>query len=143
MQEFTSFVGQAKPKLPFAWPGSLNLAQFNPIPQKYRPSRKLRLRQKAKALAISPDDITRIQTSFNVLNSLKALRQHRWRLSDVQHLIVLGYILFSLFIMPSAPLVKTATLVVLAILLLMPITQQFFLPSLPIWTYLLYFFSSR
>ncbi|KAK3385027.1 hypothetical protein B0H63DRAFT_177212 [Podospora didyma] len=143
MQEFTSFIGQSKPKLPFPWPGSLTLAQLNPIPQKYRPSRKLRLRNKAKLEVADQEDVTRLQTSFNVLESLEALRRRRWRLSDLQHVVVFVLIIFSLSILPSAPLVKTGALVVLASLLLMPITQQFFLPSLPIWTYLLYFFSSR
>ncbi|KAK3376709.1 hypothetical protein B0T24DRAFT_648543 [Lasiosphaeria ovina] len=143
MQEFASFLGQTKPMLHFAWPGSFTLAQLNPIPQKYRPSRKLRLRQKAKSSAAALDDVTRIETSFNVLDSLRALRLHKWRLYDLQHIVVLGYIIFSLCIMPSAPLIKTGAMVVLAALLLMPVTQQFFLPSLPIWTYLLYFFSSR
>jgi hypothetical protein len=57
--------------------------------------------------------------------------------------VTFGFIFFSLAILPSAPFIKTGGLAVLAVLLLMPATQQFFLPSLSIWTYLLYFFSSR
>jgi len=147
MQEFAAVLPQPKAKLlPFAWPVTLNLAQLNPIPHKYRPSRKTRMRlQKIKSNpgATVADDVTRLQTSFNVLESVAALRRRRWRIYDVQYLVLFGYILFSLFILPSAPLVKTGAVAVLGVLLLMPITQQFFLPSLPIWTYLLYFFSSR
>jgi inositol phosphorylceramide synthase catalytic subunit len=142
MSEFAAFLGQQKPKLPFLWPASFNLSRFNPIPPKYRPSRRLRLRQKSKS-ATTSDSITRLNTSFNVLDSLTELRRRRWRLSDLQYVVVFAYIVFSLSILPPAPLVKTGVMVVLGLILLMPITQQFFLPSLPIWTYLLYFFSSR
>jgi len=147
MQEFAAVLPQPKAKLlPFAWPAALNLEELNPIPHKYRPSRKTRMRlQKIKSNTGVPpaDDITRLQTSFNVLEGVTALRQRRWRIYDLQHLLVLGIMMFSLFILPSAPLIKTGGLVVLGMLLLMPITSQFFLPSLPIWVYLLYFFSSR
>jgi inositol phosphorylceramide synthase catalytic subunit len=147
MQEFAAVLPQPKAKiLPFAWPVTLNLEKLNPIPHKYRPSRKTRMRLlKIKSNPGPPvgDDITRLQTSFNVLESIQALRQHRWRIYDLQHLVVFGITMFSLFILPSAPLLKTGAMVVLSLLLLMPITSQFFLPSLPIWTYLLYFFSSR
>jgi inositol phosphorylceramide synthase catalytic subunit len=145
MQEFNSFLAiqTNKPKLPFLWPASLNLSHLNPIPHKYRPSRRLRMRQKAKAAAGASDSITGLKTSFNVLDSIRALRRRKWRLYDLQHVVVFIYIIFSLCIIPPAPLIKLAVLAVLALLLLMPVTQQFFLPSLPIWTYLLYFFSSR
>ncbi len=147
VQEFPAIIAQApamKPKLlPLRWPSTL--AQLNPIPQKFRPaSRKLRLRLRpTKSQEQQHDDITSLQTSWDAWRSLKALRTRKWSLWDLQHFMTFGYILFSLAILPSAPLIKTAVLVVLSVLLLMPITQQFFLPSLPIWTYLLYFFASR
>lgn len=147
MQEFAAVLPQAKAKLlPFAWPAILNLGHLNPIPHKYRPSRKSRMRlQKIKSNSgpQAADDVTRLQTSFNVLESITALRSRRWRIYDLQYLVLFGYIIFSLSILPPAPLIKTGALVALSVLLLMPITSQFFVPSLPIWTYLLYFFSSR
>ncbi|KAK0625281.1 hypothetical protein B0T17DRAFT_269102 [Bombardia bombarda] len=144
MQEFTAFLAQTKPKLPFLWPASLKLSQLNPVPQKYRPSRRLRLRQKAKSDAAGgADDITRLKTSFDVSESIRTLQTRRWRIHDLQYLLLFAFIIFSLSIIPPAPFIKTAVLLGLGLLLLMPITQQFFLPSLPIWTYLLYFFSSR
>jgi hypothetical protein len=148
IQEFPAILAQAtamKPKLlPLRWPGTL--AQLNPIPHKFRPGRKLRLRLRPHGSSRSrdpSDDVTRLQTSFDVRRSLRALRTRRWSLWDLQYLVTFGYILFSLAILPSAPLLKAGVLAALAVILLMPITQQFFLPSLPIWTYLLYFFSSR
>ncbi len=147
VQEFPAIIAQApamKPTLlPLRWPSALTLAQLNPIPQKFRPARKLRLRLRPTKSHEQPDDITRLQRSWDAWASLKALRTRRWSWWDLQHLTTFGFILFSLAILPPALFLKTAALVVLAVLLLMPITQQFFLPSLPIWTYLLYFFSSR
>jgi hypothetical protein len=145
MQEFNAFLTQPKPKLPFLWTGSLNLSHLNPIPYKFRPSRRLRMRQKARSTAESKgqDDVAKLNTSFNVLETLRHLRRRQWKLLDLQHLLVAGFVLFSLLITPSAPLIKSGVVVAYSMLLLMPVTQQFFLPSLPIWTYLLYFFSSR
>lgn len=134
----------AKPKLlPLRWPGSFTM--LNPIPHKYRTTRKLRLflRPHGPKPRGQSDDITRLQTSFDVWVTLRALRTRKWSLWDLQHLVVFGYLVFSLAILPSAPFIKMGALAVLAVLLLMPVTQQFFLPSLPIWTYLLYFFASR
>ncbi|KAH6623565.1 hypothetical protein F5144DRAFT_365812 [Chaetomium tenue] len=145
VQEFPAMITQApamKPKLlPLRWPGTL--AQLNPIPHKYRSTRKLRLQLRGSKSHNQPDDITKLQRSFDVLKSVRALRSRRWTIWDLQHPMTFGFILFSLAILPSAPFIKTGVLVVLGLLLLMPATQQFFLPSLPIWTYLLYFFASR
>lgn len=145
MQEFNAILAQPKPKLPFLWPASLTLSQLNPIPYKFRPSRKLRMRQKARSAAEKggQEDVTKLQTSFDVLETLRHLPRRQWKLLDLQHLVLAGFIFFCMIITPSAPLIKTGALVAYSFLLLMPITQQFFLPSLPIWTYLLYFFSSR
>ncbi|KAL2268372.1 hypothetical protein VTJ83DRAFT_3218 [Remersonia thermophila] len=139
VQEFPAI----KPKLlPLRWPSSL--AQLNPIPHKFRPGRKLRLRLRMATHSTSQaDDITRMQTSFDPRPSLRALRTRKWTLWDLQHVATFACMVFSLAILPSAPFLKTAAVALMALLLAMPITQQFFLPSLPIWVYLLYFFSSR
>lgn len=102
------------------------------------------MRQRAKSAAPAAGNrITSLQTSINIFKSLHDLRRRQWKLRDLHHLVLAAHIAFSLFILPPAPLVKTVVVASLSLLLLMPVTQQFFLPSLPIWTYLLYFFSSR
>jgi hypothetical protein len=40
-------------------------------------------------------------------------------------------------------MMKTGAAALLMLALLMPITRQFFLPALPIFTYLLFFFNAR
>ena len=137
MQDFEPILAPAKPKqkkLPFGWPPALKLSTLNPVPQRRR------MRRKSTA---SQDNVTTLKTSFDVWETIKTLQTRKWKIYDLQHFVCLGYILFSLFILPSAPIIKTAVLLALGGLLLMPITQQFFLPSLSIWTYLLYFFASR
>lgn len=144
MLEFNTLLSQTKPKMPFQWSGTLRFAGLNPIPHKYRPSRRRgRQRPKVSSSSFSHDSVTSLKTSFNILGTIRMLRRRRWSLLDTQYIVLFGYISFSLFIAPSAPLIKTGAFAGLAILLLMPITQQFFFPSLPIWTYLLYFFCSR
>lgn len=140
MQEFTFF--QARAKFPFLWPGTVNLAHLNPIPHRYRPSRR-RSRQKRRESYSGPGDVTALRTSFNVLDSVRAIRRHRWSILDIQYVALAGFLLFSLAITPSAPVIKTLVVLGTLLALFMPITRQFFLPSLPIWTYLTYFFCSR
>lgn len=103
------------------------------------------MRQKAKSTAGSNGQasVTQLQTSFDMMETVRHMRRRQWKLLDLQHVAMAGFILFSLSITPSAPLIKTGAVVAYCALLLMPITQQFFLPSLSIWTYLIYFFSSR
>lgn len=152
MQEFSSVLpvtapaagSNAKQSAPSPLLPLFNLAAQlkNPIPSKFRNKRpNLRL-QKVKSKG-EIEDVTKLNTSFDVRGSLRALRTRRWSIWDLQHPLTFAYIIFSFCILPSAPLIKCGALVVLGGLLSMPVTRQFFLPSLPIWTYLLYFFSSR
>jgi membrane-associated phospholipid phosphatase len=124
--------------LPFTLSGALNLAKLNPIPHRYR--RRIRARQRVYSRS---DEITRLQTSFNVLETVRAVRRHRWTIYDLQYVILAFVALSSLSMAPAAPFLKFAGLFGGSLLLLMPITSQFFFPGLPIWTYLLYFFCSR
>lgn len=62
---------------------------------------------------------------------------------DIQYPALAGFMLFSLVIAPMPILVKIGIPTVSLLVCLMPATRQFFLPSMPIWIYLLYFFCSR
>ncbi len=141
MHEFNTLFTQVKP---FHWPGSLALARWNPIPHKYRPARSRRRPKPETSFSGSPpDDITALQRSFNPLDGLRTLRRHRWSLYDVQHLVTAAFIAFSFSMAPIPAWVVLLVVLAYSLLLLMPATRQFFLPSLPIWAYLFYFFSSR
>jgi hypothetical protein len=59
-------------------------------------------------------------------------------------LVLIILAIFSLSISQApGPMVKTGAAGLLMLLLLMPITRQFFLPFLPIATWLFFFFNAR
>lgn len=131
----------AKPKLASLWVDNLNLAFLNRLPNRYQVGR--RRRAKSKTTYPDFDDLTTLKTSFNFWDGLRDLQKHQWRLIDLQYVFLTGLTLFSLWIAPSAPAIKMFSLMGAVWVLLMPATRQFFLPSLMIWVWLVYFFCSR
>lgn len=122
---------QSPSRLHFRWPTTLDLSGMG-------------RGAKRNAQHAGPERVAALQRSFAVGESIQALRRHRFRWSDLQYFGLAFFTLFSLWIIETrAPLIKTAAAAGYFLLLLMPATRQFFLPSWPIWTYLLYFFSSR
>ncbi|KAK8050824.1 hypothetical protein PG994_012554 [Apiospora phragmitis] len=134
---------QSPSKLHFKWPVPLDLTALNPI-NSIRQGQRKRSNSKGKARTPGNESVAALRTSFSISQSLRTLRRHKWCWFDLQHLFLACLCSFSLFIIGvHAPLIKTAAALGYVLLLLMPATRQFFLPSWPIWTYLLYFFSSR
>lgn len=132
-------LGSGKPKLPALLTEHVNLAFLNRLPARY-----VRRRPRAKSNTTHRgEDITSLQNSFNFWDGLRDLQKHQWRLADLQYVVLAGLTLFSLYMAPPAPALKLFALMGAAWVLLMPATRQFFLPSLPIWVWLLYFFTSR
>ena len=156
MQEFvTLFTSSAKGgKLPsFAWRpatalNALNLGKLNPIPHKYRQATAAR-RQRSRSNKewarprAAVDDLTSLKRSFNPFDTVRAVRRHRWSLTDLQYVGVFGLLVFSLCLPGPPAWFKACFSLGMTALLLMPITRQFFFPALPIITWLVYFFSSR
>ncbi|ORY58883.1 uncharacterized protein BCR38DRAFT_352354 [Pseudomassariella vexata] len=141
MQDFSTLL-QTRPKLHLKWPETLHLSSLNPISQRSKSGRR-RSNSKRKS-SNSPDKIASLQTSFSTAESLRSLRRHKWSLFDLQYVVLAAFTLGCLWVIEArAPLLKTAAASGYVLLLLMPATRQFFLPSWPIWVYLLYFFSSR
>lgn len=130
-----------KPKLQLLWPEHLNLPFLNTIPHRYGIGRR---RSKSKSRAHpGVDDITTLKTSFNAWDGLRDLQKHKWCTSDLQYLFLAMLALFSLWVAPPAPGVKTLAVLLSVWVIAMPATRQFFLPSSMIWIWLLYFFCSR
>ncbi len=122
-------------KIPFAWPSIPN-----PIPRRMR----RRLRSKFRARQSPASSIASLETSFSPSDTIRALRRHRWSYYDGQYLILIILAIFSLSVSQApGPLVKTGAATALIVALLVPITRQFFLPVLPIFTWLLFFFNAR
>ncbi|PHH83125.1 hypothetical protein CDD83_3059 [Cordyceps sp. RAO-2017] len=132
-----------KPVLPSLWTDSIALAVLNRLPARYHAARR-RSRSNARPMrGHGSADITSLQRSFSLWDGVRDLARRRWHPADLQYLFLAGLALFSLSIAPSAPVVKTLALVGAACILLMPATRQFFLPSVTIWVWLVYFFCSR
>ncbi|RYP75594.1 hypothetical protein DL771_002294 [Monosporascus sp. 5C6A] len=101
------------------------------------------LKEKPVALPLE-NDVTTLQTWFSIRESLRRLTRRKLSAFDIQYVSLACLTTFSLWIIePAAPFIKTAAFLGYMLLLLMPATNQFFLPSWPIWVYLLLFFSSR
>lgn len=131
-----------KPVLPSLWTENLTIAFLNRLPNRYHVGRR-RPRSKSKTTHPGAPDITTLRTSFSLSHGLRDLQKHRWKLSDLQYVALAGLTLFSLWIAPPAPAVKFFALLAASWILLMPATRQFFLPSVTIWVWLVYFFCSR
>lgn len=138
MNDFSATLS-GKPKLQLLWPEHVNLPFLNTVPPRYRIGRR---RTKSKSRP-GNEELTSLKTSFNAWDGVRDLQQHHWRTSDLQYAVVGLLVLFSFWIAPPAPGVKLLAILGSAWVLLMPATRQFFLPSVTIWTWLLYFFCSR
>ncbi|KAF8273951.1 PAP2-domain-containing protein [Lactarius quietus] len=88
--------------------------------------------------------VARLDKSLDPRDTLRRLRQHSFTLSDLAYLIHIVNAAFWLVIMrvPVFPVKLLLPLLHIA-LLLVPFTSQFFLPALPVTTYLITFFSPQ
>lgn len=120
--------------LPFSWAPSIPSI----IPHRIR--RKLRSKVRSRQ---SPSiSFGRLHTSYSPADTVEALRLHRWSFYDGQYLILIILDIFSLCIIPSpGPLVKTALATLIITALILPVTRQFLLPSLAIWSWLVFFYA--
>jgi len=117
------------------------LRQF--VPHKIR--RKWRATKSRINSGVSPSStLTVLQTSFSPADTINALRQHQWSAYDAQYLLLALVAIFCLCIVEiPGPMVKTGIATLLMISLILPITRQFFLPSLPIFGWLVLFYSCK
>ncbi|KAI1139372.1 PAP2-domain-containing protein [Hypoxylon sp. FL0543] len=143
----TNTVVETETQIPLGWRERLSPSKIDKIPGRYNLPRMFRKSGHSTKQMREPGptrSVAALQTSFKITDTFELLRTRRWSVFDVQHVVLAGLCIFSIWIIePSAPIIKTAAGLGYLLLLLMPITRQFFLPSWPIWTYLLYFFSSR
>ncbi|KAH6900191.1 hypothetical protein B0T10DRAFT_18511 [Thelonectria olida] len=139
MNDFSASLS-GKPKLQLLWPEQFNLPFLNTVPHRYRMGRH---RSKSRSRAHGLEDITTLQTSFNAWDGIRDLQKHKYRTSDLQYVFLALLALFSLWIAPPAPGLKTLAVLASVWVSFMPATRQFFLPSACIWVWLLYFFCSR
>lgn len=122
-------------KIPLSWP-SLPIL----IPQRIR----RKLRSKVRSRQSPSSSLASLQTSFSPAGTICSLRSHRWSCYDGQYLLLAILGIFSLCVIESpGPTVKTAVATLLFVSLILPVTRQFFLPFVPIATWLVFFYACR
>ncbi|PFH49525.1 hypothetical protein AMATHDRAFT_62978 [Amanita thiersii Skay4041] len=88
--------------------------------------------------------VARLDKSLSPINTLSRLQCYEFRASDAAYLFHLFLASFWLTLMEFPPYpYKLVIPLLYSIFLLVPLTSQFFLPAIPIATYLLSFYSSR
>lgn len=126
----------SRTKVPLTWPTMPTILPHR-LRRKFRSTKsKIRSRQSPAS------SITSLQTSFNPADTLKSLRTHQWSYYDAQYLLLAILGIFSLCVIQHpGPFVKTVVATLLMLVLLLPITRQFFLPFLPIAAWLIFFYA--
>ncbi|CAK9435351.1 uncharacterized protein LODBEIA_P10900 [Lodderomyces beijingensis] len=83
-----------------------------------------------------------LESNTNVRTSLHRLRHHKWSPGEAIHYCLLASVLLSVWTMYPAPTPwKLLVLAVFTLLLLVPLTSQFFLPALPVFAWLALYFA--
>ena len=120
--------------LPFSWLPSIPTI----IPHRIR----RRLRSKVRGRQSPSTSVGRLHTSYSPADTVESLHLHRWSFYDGQYIILIILGIFSLCIIPwPGPLVKTALATLIITALILPVTRQFLLPSLAIWSWLVFFYA--
>ncbi|KAI2466909.1 PAP2-domain-containing protein [Annulohypoxylon bovei var. microspora] len=147
MRQTNTTVVETETQLSLGWRERLSPSKLSKIPGRYnlpRMFRKSGHSTKQMREPVPTQSIAALNRSFKITDTFELLKTRKWSVFDVQYAVVTGLCIFSMWIVePSAPIIKTAAGLGYLLLLLMPATRQFFLPSWPIWSYLLFFFSSR
>lgn len=88
--------------------------------------------------------LSQLETSFDVRKTIHRIRKHRLQKTDILLAIQLAVFIFCFSIMTNPPILGKfiiASLLIIAISI--PITSQFFFNALPIFTWLILFFSCQ
>ncbi|KAI5964324.1 AUR1 [Candida pseudojiufengensis] len=87
-------------------------------------------------------NLSDLNTDTNIRTTLHQLRHHNWSKGEIFHYTFLCSILLFVFIIfPASILYKLPIIIAFSFLFLIPITSQFFLPALPILTWLAFYFT--
>lgn len=88
-------------------------------------------------------DVTNLDFSTDVRSTIHKFKHHNWTLTEVAHYSFLSLIiLFVYVIFPASWIIKTLILTAFVSCFLIPLTSQFFVHALPIFTWLALFFSA-
>ncbi|KAK9379799.1 uncharacterized protein V2V93DRAFT_372376 [Kockiozyma suomiensis] len=114
-----------------------------PAPAEQLPTTNVNSSTNMSAASIVKPPIYRIETSFNILQTIGALRAHKLSAYDLQYVVLFFIGLFSVLVADSPPVAVKIILTFLLFLgLLIPITSQILLPALPVLGWLILFTSA-
>ncbi|KAG7195855.1 Aureobasidin resistance protein Aur1 [Scheffersomyces spartinae] len=86
--------------------------------------------------------LSELNFDTNIIVNLNYLKRYEWSTGDIIHYGFLVLILlFCFLIFPASFLVKFPIIALFGLMFAIPLTSQFFLPALPIFTWLALFFS--
>lgn len=118
---------------------------FSSIPTilPHRIRRKFRsTRSKIRTRASPTSSVTTLETSYSPADTLSALKAHQWSAWDAQYILLAVLGIFALCVIEHpGPLVKFVAATGLMTSILLPVTRQFFLPFLPIISWLVFFYA--
>lgn len=103
-------------------------------------------RIKAKFLEDAPpgNALVRLNRSWDIRESIAKVRQHQWKKRDLQYAVTAIVFTFCFCIIKNPPfLIRLAIALLLLLGCLLPITSQFFFSALPIFTWLILFYSCQ
>ncbi|KAF2455369.1 putative aureobasidin-resistance protein [Lineolata rhizophorae] len=140
---YLPFQGGGGPRRLLARAAKLPLSWQPLVPHRIR--RKVRAtRSKIRSRQAPASHISALATSWSPADTIASLRAHEWSFYDGQYLFIaiLGIFCLSIIETPG-PLFKTFVATMLIAALVMPVTRQFFLPFLPIASWLVLFYSCQ
>ena len=109
---------------------------------------RIRVRSPSKAFIILVSTffnaVSELETSLSPSLTLSRLRAHRFTLSDTVYVLHIIQATFWLVIMQQPPFpIKLFIPILYGLALLIPLTSQFFLPAIPIFAWVLTYYTSR
>ncbi|VVT53311.1 uncharacterized protein SAPINGB_P003509 [Magnusiomyces paraingens] len=104
----------------------------------------IKLISRIKEEFLHSNQLCKLETSWDIRKTLRRVRNHTWKRSDIYFIIEILVLVFCFSIIKNPPLLGRIFMAVLIFLALtIPITSQFFLPALPIICWLILFFSCQ
>ncbi|CUM68345.1 uncharacterized protein PRCAT00006067001 [Priceomyces carsonii] len=88
------------------------------------------------------NELGTLEFDTNINRTLKKLQNYKWNVKDIAHYGFLSSVIgFVFLIFPVTFLIKIPILLIFLSCLLIPLTSQFFVPALPVFTWLAFYFS--
>ncbi|KAK6886022.1 Inositol phosphorylceramide synthase [Candida tropicalis] len=86
--------------------------------------------------------ISDLNFDTNINSTIRKLKHHHWTLGEVFHYgFLISVLLFVFIVYPASFLIKLPIVLAFSVCFLIPLTSQFFLPALPVFSWLALYFN--